>query len=325
MTMLSFGHRRNSYVRFRTQIFALCIVLFICEHAQPQQMSTTELNDRINQDLRLIKVAEHDHLSNSKLGYLWGHLASDYAQQADFTRAEDAYFHSIRLLKDVPEAQVNYATLLDNLGVLYLAYNRKSEAHQYLMKAIVMRRQQDNKSKLGITLVHLAELAISDHKFKDAENLATEAHASLITAEDDLGRKGFIGALVALTYARCSRNNCAEGLRNANQAMELAQIAYPSDSVPIGHVLMGLGFAKWKSGDSQEAEKMMLQGVHLITTLNVPGAQYSRNALSEYRTFLQAMHRSVDVKRIDDQLARTSPQPCAACTVNVNSMSNSMR
>lgn len=324
MTMLPVGHRRNPCVRFRTQILALCIALPICEHARTQQVSLTELNNRINQELRLIKVAEHDHLPNSKLGYLWAQLASSYAQQADFARAEDAYFHSLRLLKDAPEAQTNYATLLDNLGVFYLAYNRREEAENYLKKAFAARTTQGDITALGVSQVHLAELALAYHRFKEAEHIAEEAHTNL-TAAGDSGKKGLIGALVALTYARCARNKCAEGLHNAEQAMELARLVYPSDSLPAGHLLMAIGFAKWKTGNNQEAEKTMLQGIQIITTQNAPGAPYSRNALSEYRSFLVATHRSADAKRIDDQLAAMTSQPCANCTVSVYSLSNAMR
>jgi hypothetical protein len=88
---------------------------------------------------------------------------------------------------------------------------------------------------------------------------------------------------------------------------------------------MAIGFARWKIGDSQEAEKMMLEGIHIITTKNAPGAPYSRLALLQYRDFLNSMHRSFDVKRIDDQLAQSISRPCANCTVNVGSMSNALR
>jgi len=88
---------------------------------------------------------------------------------------------------------------------------------------------------------------------------------------------------------------------------------------------MAIGFAKWKSGDNQEAEKMMLQGIHIITTQNAPGAPYSRNALSEYRSFLQATHRTTDAKQVDDQIASMTTQPCANCTVTVYSLSNALR
>jgi len=278
----------------------------------------------VAQERHLIDVAERTHLPEAKIGYLWGRLASDYAEQADFARAEDAYFHALRLLRDAPEAQKNYATLLDNMGVLYLAYDRRREAEQYLKKAFAARRQQGDMTALGISQVHLAQLALANHKFKQAEDIATAAQANL-TAAGDIGRAGLIGALVSLAYARCERNKCAEGLHDAEQGMELTHLVYPSDSLPAGHVLMAIGFARWKTGDSEGAEKMMLEGIHIITTKNAPGAPYSRLALFEYRDFLKSMHRTLDVKRIDDQLTQATPQPCAYCTVNVNSLSNTLR
>ena len=323
MTMLHSGHRRNPCVGFRTKALTLCIVLSVCEPAPPQLFSTTTQMD-IAQERHMIDLAEREHLPDAKIGYLWGRLASDYVGQADFARAEDAYFRSLRLLRNAPEAQKGYATLLDNLGVLYLAYNRRAEAEQYLTRGFAARRKQDDIVALGISQVHLAQLAHADHKFKQSENLAAEAQTNL-TAAGDAGRAGLIGALVSLTYARCERNKCAEGLQDAERAMDVARLIYTSDSLPAGHVLMAIGFARWKIGDSQQAEKMMLEGVHIITTKNAPGAPYSRLALLEYRDFLKSMGRALDVKRIDDQLAQATPQPCANCTVSVNSLSNALR
>ena len=270
MTMLHSGHRRNPCVRFRTKALTLCIVLSVCKNTRPQQFSTTAQKD-IAQERHMIDLAEREHLPDAKVGSLWGRLASVYAAQADFARAEDAYFRSLRLLRNAPEAQKNYATVLDNLGVLYLTYNRRAEAEPYLKRSFAERRKQGDIVALAISQVHLAQVANADHKFKQAENLATEAQTNL-TAAGDAGRAGLIGALVALTYARCERNKCAEGLQDAERAMDIARLIHPADSLPAGHVLMAMGFARWKTGDSQQAEKMMLEGVHIITTKNAPGA-----------------------------------------------------
>ncbi len=324
MTMLPFGHRTNPCVRFRTLTLTLFLGLSICEHAQSQQPENIPSKASIAQELHVIDLSEREHVSDGRMGYLWGRLASAYAAQADFVRAENAYLRSIGLLTNLPEEQKNYATVLDNLGVLYLAYDRRFEAEDYLKKAFAIRRKLGDLIALGVSQVHLAELALANHKFKQAEASATEAEANL-TAAGDSGRASLIAALVSLTYARCARGKCAEGQHDAERAMDLARIIHPMDSLPTGHVLMAMGFACWKTGDSQGAEKMMLDGIHIITIKNVPGAPYSRLALLEYRDFLNSMHRSLDVKRIDDQLAQTNPPPCNQCTVNVNSMSNALR
>jgi hypothetical protein len=272
----------------------------------------------------MIDVAEHEHLSNAKIAYLWGRLAINYTAQADFVRSEDAYFHAIHLLSESPESANNYATLLDNLGVLCLVYDRRAEAEQYLKEAFIARRRLGDSVALGISQVHLAQLALANHKFKQAEKIAIEAQADLSTAGDP-GKAGLIGALVSLAYARCAQNKCTEGLRDADQAMELSRLIYSSDSLPTGHVLMAMGFARWKSGDNNAAEKLMLEGIHIITTRNAQGVPYSRLALLEYRDFLKDMHRTPDVKRIDDQLSQSTPQQCGNCTVNVSNMSNALR
>ena len=214
--------------------------------------------------------------------------------------------------------------MLDNLGVLYLQYNRRHEAEQYLTRGFAARRKQDDIAALGVSQLHLAELALDGHKFKGAEKIAAEAQANL-TAAGDAGRVGLIGALATLAYARCEQHKCAEGLRDAEHAIDLTRLVHPADSLPAGKVLMAIGYARWNTGDSEEAERMMLQGVHIITTRNAPGAPHSRDALLEYRDFLKAMHRSLDIKRIDDQLAKAMPQPCANCTVSVNSLSNALQ
>jgi hypothetical protein len=324
MTMLPLCHRTNPCVRFWTRALTLFIVLSICEHAQPQQTKPIATTEEIAQERHVIDLAERDHVPASAIGYLWGRLASDYAERADFLRAEDAYLRSLHLLADVPEAKKNYSTLLDNLGVFYLAYDRWADAEPYLKRGFAERKKQGDVMALGVSQVHLAQLALAHHKFKQAENLAADAQEKL-TAAGDPGKASLIAALVSLTYARCERNECAEGLRNAEQAMDLAHLVYPSDSLPTGHVLMAIGFALWKTGDNQGAEKMMLEGIHIITTKNVPGAPYPRLALFEYRSFLNSMHRTLDVKRIDDLIAQTTPQPCSNCTVNVNGMANALR
>ena len=86
MTMLHSGHRRNPCVRFRTKALTLCIVLSVCEHARPQQFSTTTQKD-IAQERHMIDLAEREHLPDAQIGYLWSRLASDYVRGKPTSRA----------------------------------------------------------------------------------------------------------------------------------------------------------------------------------------------------------------------------------------------
>jgi tetratricopeptide (TPR) repeat protein len=292
--------------------------------AQTQTASIMPLPERITQELGLIHAAEQEHLPDVQLGYLWARLASDYRDKADFSRSEDAYNRSLRLLKAAPEAKADYATLLDKLGNLYLIYGHKDEAESCMKKSLAIRQELGNVTNIGLSHEHLAEVALARHKFKDAERAASEAYQILVTAKGS-DTTGLAAVLVTLTYARCEQNKCAEGLQSAEQALSIVRTQYQPDSLHVGHTLMALGFAKWKMGGNQDAEKAMLQGIQIIRTLNAPGDPNTRYAFMEYRDYLKAMHRSLDVKQIEEQLATSTHQPCASCSVSVYSLSNAMR
>jgi hypothetical protein len=307
-------------------VLAVCLVLMVCACSRSQQVSQPELKAQIDKELRAVRAAEHDHLSSTGVGYLWSRLAVDYDDLADLPRAEDAYLRAIRLLKDAPEqrAQERYATMLDRLGSLYMAYHRVDDGAEYLKKSMAVRATMGDRTALGVSEMHLAEVELARNRFREAEKSAVEAQTNL-TAAGDVGKDGLLATLLTLTFARCSLNRCAEGLRDAEHAMELARMVYPNNSLPFGHVQMALGFAQWKTGNSEAAEKAMLEGIRIIREQNAPGSPYPRNAMMQYRKFLQAMRRNDDVKRLDKGLAETMPAPCASCTVNVNGLSNAVR
>ena len=308
-------------VQSLTLVMALSLGIHAAS-AQTQTASIMPLPERIAQELGLIHAAEQEHLPDVQLGYLWARLASDYRDKADFSRSEDAYNRALRLLKTAPEAKADYATLLDRLGYLYLIYGHKDEAESCMKKSLAIRQELGNVTNIGLSHEHLAEVALARHKFKDAERAASEAYQML--AARGSGTTGLAAVLVTLTYARCEQNKCAEGLQNAEQAFAIVRTGHQPDSLPVGHTLMALGFAKWKMGENQDAEKAMLQGIQIIRTLNAPGNPNSRYALIEYRDYLKAMHRSLEAKQIEEQLASTH-QPCASCSVSVYSLSNAMR
>src|SRR5215472_4535323 len=103
MTVLSRFHRWNSCVRFWTLSLTFTSVL-ACS-AQTQQSSGPR--ERIAQDLKLIKMAQQQHLPNKHIGYEWAVLASEYRKAGDFTASEDAYFKALNLLEHSPSAARN--------------------------------------------------------------------------------------------------------------------------------------------------------------------------------------------------------------------------
>jgi tetratricopeptide (TPR) repeat protein len=294
-------------------------------HAQMQAQPTSpaSLSERIAQDRESILSAERQQLPNAHQGYLWALLAGDYRDAADFMQSESAYNRAIQLLKDVPEAKVNYATALDNLGALYQIYAHTDEALNYLRKALAIRQELGDRFYIAMSLEHLADVDVARRRFKDAERESSQAYQILV-AEGFSNGDWAPKALITLAFARCMQNNCAEGVQDGEHALAIARTAFDPGSLRFGLMLMGVGFVEWKSGHTQEAEKAMLPGLQIVKNQTAPGDPLLVDSMIEYRNYLVAMHRKPEAKHIDAQLA-TLQHPCPDCSVSVYSLSNAMR
>jgi tetratricopeptide (TPR) repeat protein len=311
--------RRRRLILPSIVLLAACISL-PCATAQ----SDPNLASRISEDLRQVRIAEKQQLSNKHRGFLWGTLAADYRDAADFNRSEDAYNHAINLLKTSPRAAINYATALDNLGALYLVYGHNEEAADCMKKALAVRRQLGMPVHLAMSLQHLADLDISLHKFKDAEKEALQAYQILVAA--NASQDNDIAVLASLAYSRCKLNNCALGIQDAQHAFDIAQATIPHDSLQFGLTLVTLGYAQSRTNQIAAGESSILAGLQIVKTHIAPGDPTYIYSLAEYRDFLKFAHRDSEAKQIDSQLANfTARLPCATCSVNVYSLSNAMR
>ena len=69
------------------------------------------------------------------LGVAWNVLGSAYLDLEMYDRAERAYQRSIQILRDVPSAQAQYASSIDNLGTLEVSLGHKDQAQALCEKA----------------------------------------------------------------------------------------------------------------------------------------------------------------------------------------------
>jgi tetratricopeptide (TPR) repeat protein len=307
----------------RTPLFALFLG-FACSAFAQAQNQTQKLSDKIAQDREMIHIGERQQSSNAHQGYLWARLAADHRDAGDFSQSEDAFNRSIQLLKTAPEAMANYATALDNLGALYLTYARTDDARNCMQKALAIRQQIGDHANIAISLQHLADLDVARHRFKDAETEASEAYRTLSAPGVPSG-PGTVSALLTLAFARCKQDNCAQGIQDAERALDIAQTALQPGSVQFGIALVTLGFTQWKTGQPQLAETTMLSGLKIIKDQTAPGDPTLSYSLKQYRDYLQAMRRTPDVKEVDAQLAAAAHQPCTTCSVSVYSLSKTIR
>ena len=298
----------------------LCISLFLvsllCTDASAQKaneiLSGTALKEQIESQRSTIELATKHQLSNAKLGYLWAVLAAMYRREGDFTAAEGAYIRALDLQRDLPAATQNYATTLDNFGSLYLLYGRIEEAERYNRMGAKIRERMGYKLDLARSSVHLAEIDMAKHRFKQAENEA-ETALRVMRAENDPETLDLIASLNALAFTRCLRGRCADGLASAKESVELARARFGERSPALAHSMMALGFALWKGGQIDEAGAAMRQGIEVMQQQSTVDGRGLLLALVEYRNYLRGMQRTSDADAVDRELITAKAQMGSAC------------
>jgi tetratricopeptide (TPR) repeat protein len=295
--------------------------------AQTPDAHPSSSQERIAKDLESIRLAEQKHLPPARQGILWEQLALEYHVATEFEQAEGAYSRALHLLKETPSARAEHASTLDDLSALYLIYGRLDDAESTRKEALKVRRKLANTVDDAMSEVHLAGIEIGRHQFKKAEKLAQHG-LQVMESSSDPPRVGVLSAFITLTYARCSRGHCEEGLKNAKQAVAFASKTFDSDSAANGFALETLGFAEWKSGSPQDGERTMRQSIQLLRTRLAPSDPRLAGALLQYQSYLVEVHRPAEAQEIHEQVTRMTSRAgvyCQGCTVSVYSLSNALR
>jgi tetratricopeptide (TPR) repeat protein len=118
----------------------------------------------------MIQEGKQTGLPAAQLGLLWAALAGSYQVAADAEKALPAYEHALQLLATDPRAIANYATVLDNMGSLYLQYGRIAEAEKVRKRALAIRHEIGSPLEIGWSEEHLAEIALVKHRFEGCRN-----------------------------------------------------------------------------------------------------------------------------------------------------------
>jgi tetratricopeptide (TPR) repeat protein len=80
-------------------------------------------------------------LQGAELGRAWMVLGLAYTDQSVFGAAQHAYEQAISILQPLPESVQDYASALDNLGLLYRAMGQLETATDLRLKALHIHEQ----------------------------------------------------------------------------------------------------------------------------------------------------------------------------------------
>lgn len=300
----------------------LTLLFGLTRHAVAQQASTGEstVAERIGRDLQLIHAAEWEKLPPLDMGRLWARLASDYEQAGEFAKSESAYNRTLELLEKAPEAILEYAAALDNLGLLYLVKGNFDAAEICRKRSYTIREKTGDGLAIARGKWMLAQVDLAKHRFKEAQQRASEAYTAMVALNDPFVSER-VSTLSLLSIASCKNNQCAMGVESGREAKRQALAELPVDHFLLGEALMVLGYAEWKTGLNDEAGDDLREGVRIMRERATPGGHsYLLTALKIYSDYLKDVHRAAEADEIAKEVKELRSRPtntCANCTISV--------
>jgi tetratricopeptide (TPR) repeat protein len=312
--------------RFVFVLFAVVVSVLACtasERTQPSPGSTA----RVDVLRSRIKSAEERHATGEQLGTLWLQLGEEYQEGFELPQAEDAFTHSISLLRSAA-TQPAYAYSLDGLGWVYFATGRPVEARNCFLKALAIYQALGDSAQVAKSDVKIAEVLFVERRYREGEAESSEALKELRSElQPDLEEMS--AALLVHSYALCFQGRCAAALDEANRAMTLAQSIFPANSFEISQVWVARGFDQWKSGLLDEGERSMREALRLLLNETDRPRQLlviaQISALNWYADCLKANHHKFDARQVDAEIRQLRSElqrpVCNDCTVNVAAFS----
>lgn len=255
-------------------------------------------------------------------GVVWLQLATLYQDVARYDDAEKAYRKAADLLKR--QDRTRYADALDHMGTMYAERGKFAKAEPVEQKALAIRQQSNDAVGIGVSYMHLAQIAFGKHELQHAETNA-EMATSLLAPEhaaetSDRGAtpEEKMSALLNIALIRCAEGECQRGTHDLERALVLANAHYPSNSLPVGFLNFLLGYAHTKSGDVQGGAELMKAGIGEMKTEMGWGHPTYIAALKEYRSVLMRAGRGEEAAEVEESIAKLT-----ASSAHANAGSNS--
>lgn len=266
---------------------------------------TSDTNSLATQIHEQEKAVEAD--PGKRDGEAWLELAILRQDAAQYRDSERAYRKSIALLTSGDRDTL--ADALDHMGTMYVECGHFSKAESLERQALAIREERKDSIGIGVSHTHLSMLLLGRHETAAAQAEAQMAVSLLVPDQDSHAVRPAtpeekMTALIDLSLARCAGQDCAASIPDLRRALGIALANYAENSIPVGFLDFLLGFALWKSGDSNSAEGLMRQGTHELSTQLGWGHPTYVQALKQYRTFLTGTGHTSEAEDIAAQIAK---------------------
>jgi tetratricopeptide (TPR) repeat protein len=310
-----------------TALFLLLVLPMSVGSVLAQRSTDKILRDRIAANRQKIESAASWHATEEQLGGLWLQLAYDYQDEVDIPHAEEAYSHSLTLLRARPR-QKPYAIALDGLASLYLTTGRVKESETCQRKALAIFEALGDQAGIARIHVDMAIALLDERRWAESEAESEKALKSL-RGQSEPNQSDFVAGLISSSYAKCFQERCKEGLITAREAVAAASVAFARDSLEGVSAVMALGFEQWKNGAEAEGEKTMWDALELMrqqkTMPQSKQVDAELRVLVSYTSYLKATHQKGKAKEMENEISRLKGEQtpfCKDCTVDAVALAN---
>jgi tetratricopeptide (TPR) repeat protein len=320
MTVLD-GFRRYAMSSARSICVLCAFAVTGCIALSARAQTTQAWAERVESLRSQIKSAQDQHASPAQVGALWLQLANRYQDLLQYPEAEDAFAHSLHLLKGAG-TQAEYADALDGMGSLYLATERAGEAEEFTRNALKLYETLGDQLNAAKMHEVLALEFMLQQRYRDVQAESSAGLSALQSlAKSDPGE--MVAAYLTRSSALCYQRRCIEALEDANRAMAMAQAKFPSESIEMVAASMIVGIDEWKSGSPEQGEQAVREALRIARALkNLPepvivSAQLA--VMRQYEVLLKASHRKPEANAVEadmERLGAEQPANCKGCTVS---------
>ena len=285
--------------------------------AQSPDGNAKTLAAQISQQQLIVKT-----VTGNKGWQAWLKLAVLLQDAAKYRESEDAYLTTIDLVKSENPAVM--ADVMDHMGTMYVENGELAKAEPMERQALAVREEEHDQLGAGVSHMHLAMLLLGENDFGSAEAEAEDAVKLLVPEYSSSSVRSAatpeekMTALIDLSLVHSATDAWATAVPNLRWALKIAHASYPDDSIPVGYIEFLLGYASWKSGDSQSADELMRQGVRELATQVGWGHPTYVRVLWQYQRYLSQTGLTHEARQVEKELKNMDHSVDSAAARNGN-------
>jgi tetratricopeptide (TPR) repeat protein len=262
-------------------------------------------------------------LHGAELAGAWAVLGLAYTDQGVFGAAQHAFEQAIHLLQSLPENVRDYASALDNLGLLYRAMGQLETATDLRLKVLHIYEQIGDHSGIARACNNLASVALLQRDRKKAgkylKRAAEEMKVATALDDDD------VAAIYSMQAEFDGVNgNTQAAIDGYEHAMQLWKRAHKEDHQNTGWGYVLLGRAHANAGRIDEATREMQQGLSILDrTLGRTNPHYLEAEIAYSRLLDEtgAHDAAARIRAADETTLKALRQTqCAGCTISIDAL-----